>query len=124
MDDLSRFCCQNSACPDRGKRGQRNLSVCGRYGPGKQRHLLRCGTCTSRFSEPKGTIFFGATLPQQQIASVMEHIGQDCGVAKTSRLVGVHRHTVTPYGMLTGEHAQDLHGELVVFFPRDTRGPA
>jgi len=37
MDDLSRFCCQNSECPEYGKRGGKNLSVCGRYGPNKQR---------------------------------------------------------------------------------------
>ena len=41
MDDLSRFCCQNSECPDYGKRGGENLSVCGRYGPDKQRRMLR-----------------------------------------------------------------------------------
>ncbi len=117
MDDLSRFCCQNSECPDHGKRGHGNLSVCGRYGPGKQRRMLRCRTCKSRFSERKGTIFFGATLPEKQIASVMEHIGEGCGVRKTSRLVGVHRDTVTRYSMLAGEHAKHLHDELVAFSP-------
>ena len=33
MDDLSSFCCQNLNCPDYGKRGGKNLSVCDRYGP-------------------------------------------------------------------------------------------
>ena len=32
MDDLSRFCCQDPDCPDHGKRGHGNLTVCGRYG--------------------------------------------------------------------------------------------
>ena len=32
MDDLSPFCCQNSHCPDHGRRGGGNLSVCDRYG--------------------------------------------------------------------------------------------
>ena len=32
MDDLSRFCCLNSECPDHGNRGGKNLSVCGHYG--------------------------------------------------------------------------------------------
>ena len=62
-------------------------------------------------------------MPEEQIASVMEHIGESCGVRKTSRLVGVHRDTVTRYSMLAGEHAKDLHDELVAFSPRDTRGP-
>jgi LacI family transcriptional regulator len=117
MDDLSRFCCQNSDCPDYGKRGRENLSVCDHYGPNKQRRMLRCRTCKARFSERKGTIFFGATLPEEQIASVMEHIGEGCGVRKTGRLVGVHRDTVTRYSMLAGEHAKHLHDELVAFSP-------
>ena len=86
--------------------------------------MLRCRTCKSRFSERKGTIFFGVTLPKKQIASVMEHIGEGCGVRKTSRLVGVHRDTVTRYSMLAGKHAKGLHDELVAFSPRDTRSPA
>ncbi len=123
MDDLSHFCCQNSECPDHGQRGAGNLTVCDHYGPNNARRMLRCRTCKSRFSERKGTIFFGATLAEEQIASVMEHIGEGCGVRKTSRLVGVHRDTVTRYSMLAGEHAKDLHDELVLFSPRDTRGP-
>ena len=42
MDDLSRFCCLNSDCPDHGKRGAGNLTVTSRYGPGKSRRMLRC----------------------------------------------------------------------------------
>ncbi len=83
MDDPSRFCCRNSECPEHGLRGAGNLTVCDHYGPNNARRMLRCRTCKSRFSERKGTIFFGATLPQQQIAAVMEHIGQRCGVRKT-----------------------------------------
>ena len=52
---LSRFCCQNEDCPDYGKRGAGNLTVCGRYGKDKQRRLLYCRTCKARFSERKGT---------------------------------------------------------------------
>jgi len=44
MEDLSRFCCQNSECRDYGQRGGENLSVCGRYGANKQWRMLRCRT--------------------------------------------------------------------------------
>ncbi|HEX4611530.1 MAG TPA: hypothetical protein VH092_25270 [Urbifossiella sp.] len=43
MDDLSRFCCLNSDCPDHGKRDHGNLTVPARYGPAKTR-VLRCRT--------------------------------------------------------------------------------
>ncbi len=58
MDDLSRFCCLNSECPDHGKRGAGNLTVISRHGPGKARRMLRCRTCKGRFSERKGTPLF------------------------------------------------------------------
>ena len=122
MDDLSRFCCQNSECPDYGKRGGENLSVCGRYGPNKQRRMLRCRTCKARFSERKGTPLFGATLPEEKICSMLEHIGEGCGVRKTGRLVGVHRDTVMRYSRLAGNHARQLHDELVAVSPRHPGG--
>ena len=38
-DDLDRFCCQNPDCPDYGRRGAGNLSVCGHYGKAQHRLL-------------------------------------------------------------------------------------
>jgi len=121
MDDLSRFGCQNSECPDYGKRGGENLSVCDHYGPNKQRRMLRCSTCKTRFSERKGTPLFGARLPEEKIVSIASHLAEGCGVRKTGRLVGVSKDTVTRYSLLAGEHARDLHQELVAFSPSDPR---
>jgi transposase-like protein len=122
MDDLSRFCCQNSECPDYGKRGGENLSVCNRYGVNKQSRMLRCRTCGARFSERKGTSLFGSTLPEEKIRAILEHIAEGCGVRETSRLVGVHRDTVMRYSRLAGEHAREVHDELVAVSPRDSGG--
>ena len=36
-DDLDGFCCQNPDCPDHGRRGAGNLSVCGHYGQAHHR---------------------------------------------------------------------------------------
>ena len=122
MDDLSRFCCHNTACADHGKRGIGNLSVCDHYGPNKQRRMLYCATCKARFSERKGTPFFAARLPEEKIVSVLAHIDEGCGVRKTGRLVGVNKDTVVRYSLLAGEHAKDLHDELVAFSPSDPGG--
>jgi len=123
MDDLSRFCCQNQECPNYSKRAAGNLSVCDHYGPNKQRRMLYCSTCKARFSERKGTPLFGARLPEPDIVSVLAHIQEGCGVRKTSRLVGVNKNTVVRYSLLAGEHAKDLHDELVAFSPSNARGP-
>jgi transposase-like protein len=119
MDDLSQFCCHNEQCPDYGGRNAGNLSVCDHYGKDKQRRMLYCGTCKARFSERKGTIFFGARLPEEKVVAVMEHVAEGCGVRKTSRLLRVNRNTVSRYSALAGQHARPLHDEFVAFSPED-----
>jgi len=124
MDDLSRFCFQNKGCPDHGKRGAGNLTVCGWFGKNQRIRLLYCRTCKARFSERKGTPLFQARLDEKKIISVLAHVDEGCGVRKTSRLVGVNKNTVIRYSRLAGEHAGALHDELVAFSPGDPRGAA
>lgn len=119
MEDLAKFCCQNKDCPDYGKRALENLTLCGWYGKNKQFRLLYCRTCKQRFSERKGTPLFGARLDNEKLLWVLDHLSEGCGVRKTSRLVGVHRDTVTRYILAAGEHAKELHDELVAFSPRN-----
>jgi LacI family transcriptional regulator len=123
MDDLSRFCCLNSDCPEHGRRGAGNLTVCHRYGPGKSRRMLRCRACKARFSERKGTPLFGSHLPDETAVAVMNHLAEGVGLRKTGRLVGVHRETAARYGRKAGAHAKALHDELVAVSPPDARGP-
>src|ERR1700712_3177694 len=112
MDDLSRFCCLNSRCPEHGKRGAGNLTVTSWY-----------GTCKARFSERKGTPLFDSRLPPAKVESVLEHIAEGCGVRQTGRLCKVNRGTVGRLSRIAGEHARDLHDELVALSPPDARGP-
>ena len=123
MDDLSRFCCLNSDCPEHGKRGAGNLTVTSRYGPEKERRMLRCSACKARFSERKGTPLFDSRLPPEKVESVLEHIAEGCGVRQTGRLCKVNRGTVGRLSRIAGEHARDLHDELVALSPPDPRGP-
>ena len=117
MDDLSRFCCQNCDCPDHGRRGGKNLSVCDRYGKGKRLRMFYCRTCKARFSERKGTPLFNCKLSDEQAQAVLAHVAEGCGVRGTSRLLGVHRDTVTRLTLRSGEHAKALHDELVAISP-------
>jgi LacI family transcriptional regulator len=123
MDDLSRFCRLNSDCSEYGKRGAGNLTVPHRYGPGKARRMLRCRACKARFSERKGTPLFDARLPTEKVESVPEHVAEGCGVRQTGRLRRVNPNTVARYSRIAGEHAKDVHDELVALSPPDDRGP-
>jgi transposase-like protein len=120
-DDLRAFCCQNPDCPDHGQRDHGNLTVCARYGP-YQRRLLYCKTCKARFSERKGTPLFDTRLRADQVVAVLHHIAEGCGVRQTARLVGVSKDTVVRYSLRAGEHAQQLHEELVAFSPQHPGG--
>jgi LacI family transcriptional regulator len=84
--------------------------------------MLRCRTCTARFSERKGTPLFDARLPPGKVNDVLAHVAEGIGTRKTARLTGVHKDTVTRYTRLAGDHAADLHEELVPFSPEDRRG--
>jgi transposase-like protein len=81
--------------------------------------MLRCRTCTARFSERKGTPYFDARLPPEKVNAVLAHVAEGIGTRKTARLTGVHPDTVTRYTRLAGDHAQALHDELVPFSPED-----
>lgn len=123
MDDLARFCCLNSDCPDHGVRGGENLSVCGRYGKDDSIRFLRCRSCGDRFSERKGTPLFRSHLAKDKAVAVLDHLAEGCGVRQTERLVGVHRDTVTRYTRKAGDHARAAHDELVALSPPDDRTP-
>ena len=116
-EDLARFCCQRPECLDYGKRGHGNLTVCGHYGKTKQFRLLYCRTCKARFSERKGTPLFGSTLPEEKALSIFEHLDARVGVRATAKLVKVAPNTVVRYARLAGDHARQLHDELVAFSP-------
>jgi len=119
MQALSKFCCQNKKCPNYGKRGANNLTVCGKFGKNNHIRLLYCRTCKQRFSERKGTPLFRMKLDRKKTVSLLEHISESCGVRKTGRMIGVNKNTVMRYSRLAGEHAKMLHDELVAFSPED-----
>ena len=116
MDDLKKFCCQNKNCPKHGVRGENNIRVRTTYGPNDTR-LLHCLICKKRFSEHRGTVFFDSRLPKETVVSLLAHVVEGNGMRKTSRLENVHLQTVIRYTRLAGEHAEELHEELVAVFP-------
>jgi LacI family transcriptional regulator len=124
MDELTRFCCLNPGCPDHGRRGHGNLTVCMRYGPHQAARLFYCRTCQARFSERKGTPLFDTRLPRDKVLAVLAHLADGCGTRQTARLAGVSKDTVTRLALLAGTHAKQLHDELVALSPPNHRGPA
>ncbi len=111
MDDLARFCCQNSECTLHGRRNAGNLSVCARYGKQDHIRLLYCKMCKYRFSERKGTVLVQQTSPRGGPSPC------SCGIRSTGRLVGVDPNTVGRLARIVGQHSHDAHDELVALIP-------
>ena len=117
MRELEAFCCQHSSCADYGQRGAGNLRWHGWSGKKKQIRMLYCRTCKQYFSQRKGSALWQSGLPEDQAVSVLEHIGEGCGVRQTARLVNVHRNTVCRLNRQAGDHAARTHDEVVALSP-------
>jgi transposase-like protein len=62
---------------------------------------------------------FHCKLPEDQAIAVLQHLQESCGVRQTSRLVGVNKNTVVRLAVLAGQHAKELHDDVVAFSPSD-----
>ena len=116
---IEHFFCQNSACPDHGKRGHGNVYFRGWSGRDKQIRMVYCRSCKRSYSERKGTALERSQLPADKVVSVLDHLKEGCGVRATSRLTGVSRDTISRYLALAGEQSKNLHDEFVAFSPSD-----
>ncbi len=91
--DLADFFCTNEACPDFGKKGQRNIVCYEMYGPNRTK-LLRCRTCRTRFSERRNTVFFGLHTTEDTITKVIRCLAEGNSIRATSRIMGLDKDTV------------------------------
>ena len=124
MPPIEHLCCQNSECPDAGRRGHGNLTFRGYSGKTRRIRMVYCRTCKARSSERKGTVLEQCRLPDAKALDVLNHLREGCGTRATGRLVGVDKNTVTRLVARAGAHARPLHDELVAFSPQHPRGPA
>jgi len=110
--DLGTLACVNPECQRVRLTGQDNLTVRKVYGHDRIR-LLRCRGCGEEFSERRGTALFNTKLPEEQAASVINHLGEGCGVRATARLVHVAKDTVARLLRMAGRHAERFHDHRV-----------
>lgn len=110
--DLGTLACVNPECQWFRLTGQANLTVREVYGRDRIR-LLRCRACGEEFSERRGTALFNTKIPEEQAASVINHLGEGCGVRATARLVHVAKDTVARLLRTAGRHAERFHDQRV-----------
>jgi len=105
--------CPNQSCKNYGLRGQGNIAERGRYGKNRDRTLLYCKTCKTRFAATTGTPLFGLHLPKETVGAIVHHAAEGVGVRATARLLGVSKDTVNRVIVRVGEHCERVLGSLL-----------
>ena len=105
---LATLACVNPECQRFRLAGEDHLTVRKVYGQDHIR-LLRCRTCGEEFSERRGTALFNTKIAEERAASVVDHLGEGCGVRATARLVHVATDTVARLLRTAGRHAERFH---------------
>lgn len=85
--------CPNRKCRDYRKRGLGNIVLYDLYGK-RGRKLLRCKTCNSRFSERRGSIFFGLHTDEKTIGMTLRCLSEGKSIRATAGIIGIDKDTV------------------------------
>ncbi len=85
--------CPNRDCKDYRKKGLGNIVLYDLYGK-RGRKLLRCKTCNSRFSERKGSIFFGLHTDEKTIGKTLRCLSEGKSIRATASIIGIDKDTV------------------------------
>lgn len=119
---LKKVYCPNKKCRDYGKKGIKNISVIDRYGKRGYR-LLKCKTCSVRFSERRWTIFFGFHTDESIIKEALISLLGGKSIRETAKEIGLDKDTVQriwkrvveSWDMAIEEFLEDLNLQNVDF---------
>ena len=108
MDPHEQFC-PNSACPARGRVGQRNITI-----HSQREHRYRCTVCGKTFSARSGTPFYRQQYAADLSTLVVTLVTHGCPLAAIVVAFGLHWRTVQRWVTAAGA----VHEHLVEQ-PRD-----
>lgn len=113
MEDVRHYYCPNSRCADHGIRGKGNLTVGFAYGK-KNRRMLYCCTCKTRFSETKCSPFFQTKYGAETIGSILRCTAEGNGVRATARILGLSKDAVNHVILKAGEYCAGVMKQILV----------
>jgi len=91
--NLADFCCPNEACEDHGKKGHGNIVLYDRYGRDR-RKLLKCRTCSFRFSERRSSFAFGLHTEESKIREVIRCLTEGMSFREAAEASDLDKDTV------------------------------
>ena len=112
MIDFSNCFCPNPKCKDHGLRVKGNITTSTRYGKNKT-HLLRCKSCSQRFSENRNTIFMHSNYSKKTIKRIILAIAECNSIRGTARILSYDKDAVNRIVIKAGEHCKKILGNLI-----------
>jgi len=106
--------CPNEACADYGKRqskDQKNIVKFGKTRAGRQRY--KCKSCSSTFTETKGTIFYRRRTPDDKIIETLALLAEGSRISSLTRVKGYKEDTILAWLRDAAEHAEAIEEELM-----------
>lgn len=107
MDPRTVFC-PNSGCPARGQRGHGNIGV-----HSHKEHRYICHVCHQTFAETKGTVFYRLQTDAVEVTRVVTLLAYGCPLQAIVVAFGLDERTVTAWLARAGQHAEQVHEQLV-----------
>ena len=80
---------------------------------GNQHQMYRCKWCGERFSETRGTVFFGLKTPQETVYRALHCLCENMGIRATARVFGVKPDTILLWLRRAGEHCEKVSAYLM-----------
>jgi transposase-like protein len=107
MDPQTVFC-PNMDCPARGKKEKGNLVI-----HSQKEARYKCKVCKTTFAASKGTPFYRLRHSLDLVTCVITLIAFGCPVQAIVAAFGLDERTVKDWQMRAGQHAQQVHEQLV-----------
>jgi hypothetical protein len=136
-------CCKAEGMPQRSKRGRRKPTIetnhvfcpiegcrgyfvlgphpghwivgAGTYDTKSDNHhqMYRCKWCGERFSETRGTVFFGLKTPQETVYRALHSLCENMGIRAAARVFEVKPDTILLWLRRAGEHCEKVSAYLM-----------
>jgi transposase-like protein len=103
--------CLNPDCPDYRKKNTGQIIKKGFNVKGNQ--MFKCKTCSVRFPETKGTVFYNRHLNEEQIIMICKLLVEKNGVRAIERIMEIHRDTVSAVIEDLARHAREVTDLLI-----------
>jgi transposase-like protein/IS1 family transposase len=110
--DTTNHFCPHKPCRYHGWLDKGNIISNGHPGGGHWRQL-KCVACGKHFQETTGTLFYGSSLPAQDIMRAIATLCEGVGPRKVARIFKVDKDTVLTWLVKAAQHSEAVVGYMM-----------